>query len=404
MKILQIANKPPFPAVDGGTIAMLQHTFGFVSNGHSVDILAMNTPKHFVDLNKFVEKELPVPSFHLHYVIVDVKINWMDALRNLFFSKIPYNAERFINKQFANQLNFLLTCQEFDIVQLEGLYLCPYIELIRQKSKAIIALRAHNIENEIWQRAAVNKKNVFKKIYFKIIFNRLKKFEQSFINKYDLLVPITKRDAAVFEQMGNVKPSFVSPVGYSNSKSSKGKTNISIPSLYHLGALDWLPNQEGLLWFINHCWQAIHKQFPELKFYIGGRNASEKFIQSIKKPGIVYCGEVPDAEAFISDKAILIAPLFSGGGMRVKIIESMSFAKVVVTTTIGAEGIEIKHRKNILIANDAQSFVENICALLENKPLYDEIAKNALTFVSENFDAKVLVKSLIDFYLEQINE
>ncbi len=137
MKILVLTNKPPYPPVDGGTIATMALVNGFSRLGHEVTVLAMNTHKHHITPFQIPDDVAAAITFYL--VEVPARISFPALLQNLFFSKLPYNAERFISKRYARKLAALLKKQDFDLVQIEGLYLTPYIPCIRKHSKAKIA-------------------------------------------------------------------------------------------------------------------------------------------------------------------------------------------------------------------------------------------------------------------------
>ena len=161
MRILQIANKFPYPAKDGGSIATLSLGRSFAALGHKVTILAVNTSKHFTD-PATVPAEL-AETIRFISVPVNTEIKISKLVRNFFFSSWPYNAERFISKDFDNTLRKLLIEEQFDIIQLEGLYLAPYLETIRAHSVAKVVMRAHNIEHEIWERTVFLTKGLKKK-------------------------------------------------------------------------------------------------------------------------------------------------------------------------------------------------------------------------------------------------
>jgi glycosyltransferase involved in cell wall biosynthesis len=287
--------------------------------------------------------------------------------------------------------------KSFDVIQLEGLYLCPYIPVIRKYSKALISYRAHNIEYEIWERTATLSEG-FRSKYLRNLSKRIKRFEESYLNSYDLLVPITDRDGIILDKLGNSKPRHTSQTGIDFASLVPTARKLEFPSLFHIGALDWAPNQEGLIWFFNQCWPKIHLQNPELKFYLAGRNAPEWFERIIKLDGVVYLGEINDAYDFINSKAVMVVPLFSGSGMRIKIIEGMALGKPIVTTTIGTEGIPTENGKNILIANDVDSFVEAINQLINDRGLSDWIGTNAIGFIQEKYDNLLQAEALIEFY------
>jgi glycosyltransferase involved in cell wall biosynthesis len=395
MRILQLMNKVPWPPKDGGAIACLNMTKGFSMLGHEVTVLSMNTSKHHIRI-----KDMPVDlrrKADFRLVEVPASINWFEATLNLLFSRLPYNAQRFISDEFSHELAKLLTEKSFDVIQLEGLYLCPYIPVIRKYSKALIAYRAHNIEYEIWERTATLSEGLRSR-YLRNLSKRIKRFEVSYLNTYDLLVPITDRDGLILDKLGNTKPRHTSQTGIDFASLVPTARKLEFPSLFHIGALDWAPNQEGLIWFFNNCWPKIHQENSELKFYLAGRNAPEWFERIIKQDGVVYLGEINDAYDFINSKAVMVVPLFSGSGMRIKIIEGMALGKPIVTTDIGTEGIPTESGTNILIANDADRFTDAITQLINDRSLSDRIGTSAIGFIQEKYDNLSQAEALVEFY------
>ena len=399
MRILQVNNKVPYPTKDGGAIACMNLIKGFSHLGHEVTVLSMNTRKHHISINEIPLQIRELADFKL--IGVPAEINAISALINLLFSNKPYNAVRFIDRKFSEALENLLEEKTFDVIQLEGLYVCPYIPLIRKKSEALIVYRSHNIEFEIWQRTAALSKGLMK-YYLKNLSKRIRKFETGLLNKYDVLVPITTRDEGILNELGNTKPSHVSQTGIDSSALIPNAKNLEYPSVFHIGSLEWSPNQEGLLWFVENCWTTINKKYPELKFYVAGRNAPDWLRKKLEKPGVVFLGEVEDAYEFMNSKAVMIVPLFSGSGMRIKIIEGMALGKSIVSTSIGVEGIDIVNGKHLLVANTSSEFIDSITELVENRKKYDELGENAIGFIHENFDNLAAADKLIDFYKQYI--
>jgi len=395
MRILQVTNKVPYPTKDGGAIACMNLTRGFSLLGHQVTVLAMNTIKHHVSIDEIPESVKELADFRL--VDVSAKISVFSAGINLLFSRRPYNAIRFITNSFARELEKILKEKEFDIVQLEGLYVCPYIPVIRKNSAAKIVYRSHNIEHEIWSRSAILAQG-FEKWYIKILSKRIRNFEIQQLNRYDLLVPITQRDGNILDKLGNKKPSHVSQTGIDSSMLIPNAKHLEHPSLFHIGSLDWSPNQEGLIWFLENCWDDIHTKYPDLNFYIAGRNAPVWFQRKLGLTNVIFKGEIPDAYEFINSKSIMIVPLFSGSGMRIKIIEGMALGKPIVTTSIGTEGIATTSGKNIILAEDSAGFTEAVSKLIEDRVFFDEISKNAIEYIHEHFDNLTSAGALIEFY------
>ena len=174
--------------------------------------------------------------------------------------------------------------------------------------------------------------------------------------------------------------------------------------MFFIGALDWLPNQEGLLWFVRNLWQDIHVRFPELYLEIAGRNAPHWLIRKLEEyPNIKFYGEIDDAYQFISKRAVMLVPLFSGSGMRIKIIEGMALGKSIVTTTIGTEGIPTQHNKNILVADSAEKFKNEVIRLLTNKDLFDDIGIQASDFIQKEYNIQKIVSETLNYIQKAIN-
>lgn len=384
----------PYPANDGGAIATLNMIKGFAQHGDNVTVLAMQTPKHSFSIN-----DLPPDhknNITWHQVFVNTKIQPFKLLLNLLFSNKPYNAVRFISAVYGEKLKDLLTGKKFDVIQLEGAYLGAYVPILREFSDAKISLRAHNIEYEIWERLAQNEIFSLKKHYYNILAKRVRQLESDLLAQIDLLVPITKRDAEVLNAIVDLK-THVSPTGMDDGVFHKSECKNK-NTLFYIGALDWIPNQEALKWFIEDVWDELKTHFPEWHFVIAGRNASESFENYLKQKPVKYLGEVESSSAFIDDYNVMVVPLQSGSGMRIKIIEGMARGKCIVTTKVGAEGIEAKNGKDIFIATSATETINTLTHLMQNSEEIEKCAENAYIFVQENYNNKQIVEELRQFY------
>jgi polysaccharide biosynthesis protein PslH len=397
MKILFLSNKVPYPPKDGGSIATLGLMKSLAKLGNEITILAMNTRKHHITPFELPEELTAHIIFHM--VEVPAPVSMVGLVKNLAFSKMPYNAQRFIDKNYSKALINLLQHTTYDVIQLEGLYVTPYIPTIRKYSKAPIAYRSHNIEHEIWERTLQNSP-VHKKFYLRILTKRMQNFERNALNAYDVLIPITERDGQILNKMGNIKPSLVIPAGIDTIVTAKKHHIEPRNNLFFIGALDWSPNQEGLLWFLEHCWKPILKKRPETILRIAGRNAPKWLIDKLKQPNILYKGEIKDAHDFMDHNGVMIAPLLSGSGMRVKLIEGMMHQKAIVTTPIGCEGIPAKHNVHLSIAHTATEFTHNVLKLLSKRTLAAEMGHQAHEFVIQNYHNEQLALKLQHFYKE----
>lgn len=395
MKILQICNKPPFPPIDGGCVAMNAITSGLLANGHKVKILAVSTKKH-----SFLEKQIPAEYFKrtgLETVFIDTSLSVSKGFFNLF-SKGSYNVERFYSKTFEKKIEDILKSEKFDVVQFESIFVAPYLETVKQFSDAKTVLRAHNVEHVIWERMAKQTSNPLKKWYLHFLATRLKEYELNVVKKFDGIATITREDKNYFIEKNVVLKSAVFPLGIDSSQYKPAQLKeVEFPSLFHLGSMDWLPNEEAIKWFLEKVWIDIHTAFPQLKLYLAGRNMPE-WLATLQVPNVIIVGEVENAHEFMRQKAIMVVPLLSGGGMRVKIIEGMVLGKAIVSTTIGAEGIEVKDGENILIADTPEEFVQQIGKCLNDKDYCNRLSANARQHALANYDYKEIAKKIVYFY------
>jgi glycosyltransferase involved in cell wall biosynthesis len=208
---------------------------------------------------------------------------------------------------------------------------------------------------------------------------------------------ITKEDAEWFSENGLKKNISVIPFGIDINSIEEKNIQSEKDSLFHIGAMDWQPNIEGINWFIENVWEKVHQEFPSLKLYLAGRNMSLHF-KNMKHDNIVVLGEVENAHDFIRSKGLMIVPLLSGGGMRVKIIEGMALGKVVVTTSIGAEGVDCENGKNILIADDPETFAASVIKYISDNNYLEQIGKNAREFAVQHYNNADISKRLTAFY------
>lgn len=400
MKILQLCIRIPFPPNNGGSIAMANLSKAFIRGGHEVHILAINTLKHYVDVNQLPESIRK--GLHLEAVTVDTSIKPLAALLNLF-SNNSYNIERFISADFEQQLIKTLSRETYDVVQLESIFMVPYLTTIRKYSKALVVLRSHNVEYQIWERLATSCSNPIKKWYLKLLTRRLKAFELGVLNQYDAIVAISERDALSFKNHGCTLPIQVTPVGVHLDDYHTKDATQEFPGLFHMGAMDWLPNIEGIQWFLDHIWADLRQVHPDLQLHLAGRHIPETFKTS-NIPGVIVVGEVPDAITFMGSKTIMLVPLLSGGGMRVKIVEGMALGKTIVSTSIGAEGIPCTNEKDILIGDTPEAFKHQILKCLRDQAYCIEIGKQARSLVAAHFDTTAIGKNLIGFYQELIKK
>ena len=396
MKILLLCNKPPYPASEGGPMAMNSIITGLLDAGHQVKVLAVNSPKYNV-------KESDIPEDYrkktgIELIDVDLDVKPMKALLNLF-TRRSYHVERFISKDFKARLAELLQKEHFDVVQLEMLYMAPYVETIREHSKAMVVMRAHNVEHKIWERIAKETKFFIKRWYINHLAKTLKEYELNALETVDGIAAITRKDAAFFRKYCS-KPIIDIPYGVYPEEFTPKSEIEGRPKFYHIGSMNWMPNEEGIRWFIDEVLPKTVEKVPTFVYHLAGRNMPE-WLTELNNPNVDVIGEVPDAKAFVAENDVAIVPLLAGSGIRIKIIESMAMGKTVITTRVGAEGILYKEDENIIIAENKAKMVEAIRSINANPEIAVRIGQAARKLVEETYDNRKLIARLLMFY-EQI--
>lgn len=395
LNILFICNKSPWPPKEGGPIAMNQLITGLQRAGNHVKVLAADSAKYHVEPSSVPEEYRQKTG--IEFVPLDLSVKPVPAFLNLFTRK-SYHVQRFISGAFEKRLINILQNGDFDIVQLETLFMAPYIGVIRKYSRAKVVLRAHNIEHLIWKRMAFASRNPLKKFYLRHLYVTLERYEKRVLDQFDGILPITGKDAAFFRHYSQ-KPVVTIPFGV-DTEQVPGQASLSVENaLFHIGAMNWLPNEEGIRWLLKNVWPKLTTRFPEMKLYLAGR-AMPPWLLRLHEKNVVVVGEVEDARDFMASKSISIAPLFSGSGVRIKILESMSLAKAVVATHTGAEGISCADGKDILIADTADAFADAIARLYKNQEEARRIGKNARHLIETKHDNTKIIARLEAFYDE----
>lgn len=394
MRILQICNKAPYPANDGSSIAICNLAEGLVDNGVELHLLAINTKKHFKS-----DKNIPtdfILKTHYQSVYKDTDTSIFGALSNLFSSE-SYFVSRFYFKEYELQLIETLNKHTFDIIQIEGVFMASYIPTIKKYSNAKIVLRSHNIEHQIWERHLVSEKNVLKKFYLTIQNNRLKKFELDAIKLVDAVVTITDEDKKGIEKIDATKKVQTCLTGINLNTytfiSKPQKTN----TVFHFASMDWMPNIEAVDWLLKDVWQEVLKVLPDAKLILAGRGMPDKF-KKLNDHSISIIENVESSKELYETYDIMLVPLWSGSGLRIKLVEGLAYGKAIVTTSIGAEGIPYKNGLDVLIADTKNEFAKAIITLLSDSIVKETVQKNARVLAETHFDYKVLAKELMYFY------
>ncbi len=394
MRILQLCHKVPYPPTDGGSLAMNQITQSLIKHGFAVKVIALAPSGNESVIERIPESYIRETEFEAFPV--DTRIKPWPAFRNIF-TRESYNVSRFYSTKVVQRLRELFQKEKFDIIQLEGLFLTPYIPVIRENTGSPLLFRSHNIEHYIWERMARATSHPFKKLYLQFLARRLKAYEMKTVHQVDGLVAISPVDMNFFKKNGYAQPGVTIPFGIDTDSFKPKDLVVNKDTVFHIGSMDWRPNKEGIKWFLEEVWPLVIKLNPRLKFVLAGKNIPETFYQ-YAAPTVSVVGEVPDAAEFINSHELMVVPLKSGGGMRIKIIEGMAAGKAIVSTSIGAEGINCRHNEHILLADTPEEMADSIIHCFQNREIIRKIGNQAHLFATEQHNIKPIIDKLISFY------
>jgi len=395
LKILILTHRVPFPQNGGYAIVVCNTIKGLVALGHEVSLAALNAKK-YNGSSQEVNDELLDKINYTSYNI-DISISVLDSLMNLLGKK-SNDIDRYYDPEFEKLLVRELRQTDYDVVQFEGLFVTPYLPAIRKHSKARVVYRSHNIEHQVWQRLAQQKSDLFKKWYLRMLARRVKDYELQQLNKVDAIAVFTAEDKNTILSYGTSIPVEIFPVGIDLTLYKPDFSRTEFPSLFFLGSLDWLPNREGIEWFIDNFHKDLTDGDLRVKFYVAGHNIPDRFDDYEVMGKIFIQGEVDDAFEFVNSKSIMIVPLLSGGGMRVKIVEGMAMQKCIISTSLGAEGINFENGTNIIIANDQEEFYNAIERCITDEEHCRTIGINARKLVEQEHDVNAVTRDLAEFY------
>jgi glycosyltransferase involved in cell wall biosynthesis len=395
VRILQLCNKAPFPANDGSSIAIYNMAQGLLANEVELHLLTINTKKHYKPTEQ-IPKEF-IEKSNYQAVFKNTNTNFLGLIGNLFTSK-SYFESRFYFQEFESTLIKKLQETTFDIIQLEGLFMCSYIKTIRDYSNAKIILRAHNIEHLIWERHIVSEKNPLKRAYLNLQKTRLKNSEINTFESVDAIIPITSVDEKWIKKAipNSICKTILTGINLFEYSNQQDRYFIK-KSVFLFGSMDWLPNQQAVFWFLEKCWPLVLEKVPDCVFVIAGRTIPSQ-IKQFQSHQILIKENIAEAKEIYSNYNIMLVPLQSGSGLRIKIVEGLAFGKAIVSTDIGAEGIPVQPNENIILANEPKAFAERVINLLTDDILLTNIETGARKFAEEHLDNQKITKELVDFY------
>ena len=391
MRVLFLTPQPPWPPHTGPAVRNYQLIAGAAAR-HSVYVLCFGDAD--TDLSALDELcswagwvARPHP-------------NLRKRIRRLLGSPEPDLALRLWSEAFAERLRFILAHQRFDIVQCAGLEMAPYLAVAKAQSlKSRLVLDEYNVEYLLQERIAAVSHTVGR-WYSREQARRLRGYESRALAASDGWIAVSERDATVLKPLSAGKPHAVIPIGVAPEDHAPPEKPLArSPRLFFAGTLDYRPNRDGLRWFCTRVWPLIRAEAPTAEFIIAGSGAGRGSVW-FRQPGIHLLGYLDEREfaQALGGAWVVVAPLRAGSGMRVKILEAFLWAKPVVTTSVGIEGIAAAPGEHVRIGDTPETFAAHTIELLRDRLLAAEQGQAAKRLAEELYDWRRFSPRLLDFY------
>jgi polysaccharide biosynthesis protein PslH len=367
MRILWVKADKLLPVQNGGNIRTF-HVLRYLSLRHELTFYSYYAGTFDEDYERELQKQLPGS-----IAICTGKRELSGAARALDYlahlgSSAPYAVSRFADDRLKTRIQKWFAEQSFDVT------VCDFLDAaINFPDDLSIpsVLFQHNVESEIWRRHASTAGNPVKKMMYRTEFKKMLRYEQAEVRKFQHVIAVSENDRSLMTQWVEADRVTVVPTGvdlaqYHPAPASPDR-GAAAPLITFVGAMDWEPNVDGVEYFCGEIWPSIKLEMPSARFRIVGRNPDRRVQKwASESMSIEVTGRVPSVVEHLHESSVVIVPLRIGGGTRLKIYEAMATAKAVVSTTIGAEGLDVHQGRDIILADDARAFSQAIVMLLRD--------------------------------------
>ncbi|MFH2035004.1 MAG: glycosyltransferase family 4 protein [Candidatus Zixiibacteriota bacterium] len=400
MKILQITHLVSYPPHDGPSLRNFNlmrecssdneiHllTFFRKAHGHRKDNLENNIrelKKYCRDVEVF---EIPSDG---------KKIKWLSLLFFNLFSSVPYSVWLYNSKEMISAVKRQLANNKFDIVEIGEIGLFEYSRLCPGIPKVLIH---HNVESQLLERRSKFLNNWLARIYMKIQARKLKKLEAQACRLIEYHTTVSEGDRETLKKIGGSNNIQVVPNGVDIDYFRPTGEAIIPNSLVFAGTMSWFPNLDAMQYLMNEIWTELKQKVPNVSISIMGKYPPKELVElNLKDSSFKVLGFVEDVRPVISRAAAYIVPLRVGGGSRLKIMDALAMGKAIISTPIGAEGTDVVHGENIILAETAKDLIEATIKVFNDINLRKKLEINARKLAEEKYSWKSIAPKLNEVY------
>ncbi len=386
MRILWVKGDFLHPTTRGGQIRTLE-ILKRLHARHEIHYVAYESPEQPEGLSRsheYCTRAYPVQ----RKIPQRASFPFIVQMAGNIFSSMPLALSRYRSAAMRQQIQRLLNAFRFDSVVCDFLSPAPNFETLAQ-----CVLFQHNVETMIWRRHASNAPDPLRKLYFRLQAKRMFRWERRMCLAAADVIAVSSQDAALMRELFGVAAVSHIPTGVNIEYFRRPNGVLPKTDLVFLGSMDWMPNIDGVEYFVREILPLIRKNLPQCTLAVVGRTPTAAILALAKRdPGIQVTGTVPDVRPWLWGSKVSIVPLRIGGGTRLKIYESMGAGIATVSTTIGSEGLDVSHPENIRLADTPLAFADQCVELLKDEQERERLASKALQMVTSRFSWDVVVE------------
>jgi sugar transferase (PEP-CTERM/EpsH1 system associated) len=404
MKILIISHFLPYPPHGGS----LQRNFSLLketAKNHDIHFLTFTQRVLLPDERK-VDDSMKVVSQYCRLLKVFKiptdynRIKWYLLLFLNLFSLIPYSVWRYRSRAMIKEVRKQLREEHFDLIQSDTIALAQYAMLAPDLPKILVH---QNVESSLLLRRSANEKNPLIKLYLFLQGKKLRRYERKVAPNFDINITVSETDKLEFEKIAPQTRFEVVP-NATDTEYFKPQRKVRSKDLIFAGGLTWYPNKDAMLYFCNEIFPLIKKKLSGVKMNIIGRYPPREVQRlATNDSDINLLGYVNDVRAHIAEAAVYVVPIRVGGGTRLKILDAMAMGKAIVSTSIGAEGLDVEDGKNILIADDPQEFADKTVKVLTTPVLRQRLEQYARETVKKKYSWETITPRLQRIYSDVVS-
>lgn len=391
MRVLFLSSTWPCPPNNGlkmRTWALLRALF---ANGHTIAFLGVQDsdggPADYATMQEICEQAVAVPADAVVSSSSRAQISRLESL----FGRKPHSVVATRSKPVALRIRELLSRGDIDAIFCEQSQ--PLVNLPATITVPVI-LDNHNAEHRIWRQFLGHAPGFLSRSYARIESRKLRAWERLSCHRATIALTCSDQDRTILQSLSPRTPFFVVPNALDTDRYIPSVAEEPLKLIFQ-GGMDWYPNRDAVAHFVDSILPRLRKLAPGVQFVVAGRNPSEEFRRRFAAGrDVQFTGTLPDMRPEIASAAVCVVPLRIGSGTRLKILEAAAMGKAIVSTRLGAEGLEFRQNQEIVLADDPADFAREVAALLADPSRRKWLGSHARKRVQERYSFPILRKAL----------